>query len=298
MARPLRIQEPGLTYHVTARGNARMVIFANAGERRRFLRLFANLCERHTIDCYAYVLMSNHYHLVIKTHDANLSRTIQTLNGDYARWWNRQHGRVGHLFQGRFDSPVVQDGHYLLTVCRYVVRNPVAAGMVVSPEDWPWSSYRATAGLVRAPAFLKPDAVLRLFDADSRRAALRRYRAYVSAADAAADRLPKTSVIGDDDYVERFSDHFIAASREVPSRQRTTRPTLHMLLAEAVTRDRRNAQAAEAVRFGYSVVSVARFLGVNPSTIYRAVRADEASHREAETGTLAPDCGKTPICKL
>src|SRR5262249_31646857 len=146
-------------------------IFCDAVDRRCFLRMFADVCASHRLECYAYCLMSNHYHIVLKTLEANLSHAFQVLNSGYAIWWNKRRKRVGHLLQGRFDSPVVQDGAYLLNVCRYVARNPVVAGLVREPDAWRWSSYRATVGLAPAPAFLKRDGVLRLFDADSRRIA-------------------------------------------------------------------------------------------------------------------------------
>src|SRR5262245_26908051 len=208
MARPLRIQAAGLTYHITARGNAKMPIFVDAIERRTFLRLLARACGRRGVECHAYCLMTNHYHLVIKTLRPNLSLTMQRLNSAYAEWWNKRRQRVGHVFQGRFGSQVVQDGDYFLTVCRYVVRNAVAADMVTSLEAWPWSSYRATAGLSRVPAFLKPDVLLRLFGAKDRRTAMRRYRAFVCAPDAGADSLPEGPVVGDDAFVDQFNEWF------------------------------------------------------------------------------------------
>src|SRR5262245_25791881 len=130
-----------------------MPVFVDAIERCMFLRLLARMCGRCEVECYAYCLMTNHYHLVIKTLRANLSLAMQRLNSAYAGWWNKRHGRVGHVFQGRFGSQVVQDGDYFLMACRYVVRNPVSADLVASPEVWRWSSYRATAGFSRAPAF-------------------------------------------------------------------------------------------------------------------------------------------------
>ena len=277
MARPLRIQAPGLIYHVTARGNAKMSIFLDATDRRTFFRLLARTFTRQDVQCFAYCLMSNHYHLVIKTLQANLSLTMQILNSAYAEWWNKRRRRVGHVLQGRFDAQVVQDGVYFLNACRYVVRNPVVAGMTAAPDEWPWSSYLATAGRRRPPSFLKTDAVLAAFHEVSRAAAVRRYCAFVGAPDADSEPLPATAVIGDDDYIDQFSDWFVSASEEVPARERTTRPTLESLFSGAVTRRRRNAQAIEATQFGYSVVVIARHLDVDPSTVYKVVRASRAA---------------------
>ena len=154
MARALRIQAAGLTYHVTARGTGRMSIYRDDVDRRRFLALLASLSREHGLACHAYCLMSNHYHLVLTTSQANLSTTMRQLNGIYAQKWNARHAHVGHVFQGRYVAQLVQDGQYFLTVCRYVALNPVRAGLVVTPDRWPWSSFGATAGLCPAPRFL------------------------------------------------------------------------------------------------------------------------------------------------
>jgi REP element-mobilizing transposase RayT len=148
VARPLRIQAPGLTYHVTSRGVRRATIFCDALDRQRFLALLADVVDRYALRCHAYCEMTNHYHLAITTTDANLSRAVQQLNGDYAQWWNWRHERVGHVFQGRFNAQVVQDEAYLWTVCRYIVLNPVRAGMVRSP------STGRGAVIARRPAWL------------------------------------------------------------------------------------------------------------------------------------------------
>src|SRR3954466_1537135 len=130
MARSLRIQCAGLTYHVTARGVRRLHIYLDDVDRRQFLVILAAVVERYDLRCHAYCEMSNHYHLALTTREANLSRAMQQLNGDYAQWWNWRHERVGHVFQGRFNAQVVQDGRYLANVCRYIVLNPVRAGIV------------------------------------------------------------------------------------------------------------------------------------------------------------------------
>jgi REP element-mobilizing transposase RayT len=269
MARPLRILAAGLTYHVSARGNAKMTIFEDVAERRKLLRILETVCGELAVDCLAYCLMSNHYHLVICTQEPNLSLVMQTLNSTYAAWWNKRRGRVGHVFQGRFHAQVVQDGDYLLTACRYVVRNPVKAGLVRTPREWTWSSYRATAGYVRPPAFLRADRLLSLFGSDDPQGACDRFRSFVCAGDADADTLPEGSVFGDDSFVGQFIDQFAAADIEIPGRDKNLRPPLFSLFSGAVSRRRRDDQILEALGFGHSVVAVARYLQVDRSTIYR-----------------------------
>jgi REP element-mobilizing transposase RayT len=149
MARPLRLEFAGALYHVTARGNERRCIFlANLDDdRSRFLEILGQTCDRFRWICHAFCLMTNHCHLLVETPDANLSVGMRQLNGVYTQHVNRGRERVGHLFQGRFKGILAEKDGYLLEIARYVVLNPVRANIVGGPEDWPWSSYRATAGL-------------------------------------------------------------------------------------------------------------------------------------------------------
>jgi REP element-mobilizing transposase RayT len=109
MARPLRIERPGGRFHVTARGNERKAIYRRDSDRFHFLELLSEATERFAIRIHAYVLMDNHFHLLVETPQANLSRAVQWLNVSYSIWFNRRHQRVGHLFQGRFKSLVIED---------------------------------------------------------------------------------------------------------------------------------------------------------------------------------------------
>ena len=153
MARSLRIEYEGAVYHVTSRGNARADIFLCDDDREMFLDVLDYVVERFGWLCHAYCLMSNHYHLMIETTQANLSRGMARLNGMYTQRFNRKYKRVGHVFQGRYKSIIVDKDAYLLELSRYIVRNPVAAGMVDDVSDWSWSSYQAMVGVVAAPSF-------------------------------------------------------------------------------------------------------------------------------------------------
>jgi len=113
--------------------------------------------------CHAYCLMTNHYHMVIETPDGNLSKGMRQLNGVYTRASNRRHGRSGHLFQGRYKAILVDGDSYLLELTRYVVLNPVRAGMVELPGDWRWSSYLDMLGVRSAPHWLATDGLLAQF---------------------------------------------------------------------------------------------------------------------------------------
>jgi REP element-mobilizing transposase RayT len=227
MSRQLRLQYPGAVYHVTSRGNARQDIFADDADRARFLDLLAREIEQHRWRCHAYCLMDNHYHLLVETPEANLSRGMKRLNMSYAQSFNRRHERVGHLFQGRFHTVVVEKDSHLLELCRYLVLNPVRAGTVAAPEDWPWSSYRATASGRGQPDWLTTGWTLQHFgaqDAGARRAYRRFVREGIEAA-SPWDDLRAGAFLGGESFlrtmterVRRESPDQIAASARQPDR--------------------------------------------------------------------------------
>lgn len=274
MARPLRIQAAGLTYHVTARGVRRMNIYLDDDDRRRFLTLFADVVHRYALRCHAWCEMTNHYHLAITTTEPNLSRAIQQLNGDYAQWWNWRHKQVGHVFQGRFGAQIVQDDAYLLNVCRYIVLNPVRAGTVSAPNEWPWSSFRATVGQDALPPFLDCDRLLELVSPGDPGQGPYLFRQLVLQTDAPTLRLPRDAILGDNAFVARFQPYHARASREVPRRE--GRRALDAIFRGAVTRTARNTAMATAVREGYSIADIARYLEVHRSTVSKLVSAHHA----------------------
>jgi REP element-mobilizing transposase RayT len=133
--------------HVTARGNARASIFRDETDCLTFLRMVARPAPEELWRCHAYCLMPNHYHLLLEAPVASLGKAMHRLNGAYARRFNVRHGRVGHVFGGRYHGELVARDEHLLEAVRYVVLNPVRARLCEEPGEWPWSSYCATAGL-------------------------------------------------------------------------------------------------------------------------------------------------------
>ena len=163
MARPLRIEYPGAFHHVMSRGNDGTPIVRDDTDRKKFLELLVRAIGRFGWILHDWVLMTNHLHFSIETPECTLSDGMHWLLGTYAGWFNRRHTRRGHLFQDRFKNCLVEQEEYLLTVARYIVLNPVKAGMGARPEDYPWSSYRARAGYDPAPPWLSLGAVASLF---------------------------------------------------------------------------------------------------------------------------------------
>lgn len=270
MARPLRIQLPGLTYHIHARGNGRMTIYRDDRDREKFLELLAEVVQLFRLACAAFCLMRNHYHLVVTTADANLSKAMHALNGRYGQWWNRRHQHVGHVFQGRFGAKVVQQDVYLLTVCKYVVENPVRKKLVDSPAEWRWSSYRASAGIDPVPSFLRPGLLWQVLGDGDLAARTSRYRAFIATPSDDAETM-KRPIIGDPEFAKRFEGFRRRASREVPRREREGRPELDALFQGVVRRSERNAQAFRAHAGGHPIASIARYLGLHPSTVSKMI---------------------------
>lgn len=287
MARPLRVEFEHALYHVHARGNERASIFRDDRDRTWLLDGLKQVVERYGWICHAFCLMGNHYHLMVETPNANLSLGMRQLNGVYAARFNRRHGRAGHLFEGRFKAWLVEKDAYALGVARYIVLNPVRAGLCTDPRQWRWSSYRATAGLERVPPFLSIDWLLTQFSPD-RDEAHQRYRAFVDQALDAAERFDPIGGL----YLAR--PRFVQAthpppphSQEHPSQQRhATRPALVRLF-----RTGSDAEIAAAVHeHGYRLAQIAGHLGIHPSTVTRRLKAFEATRTDiARPANSRPD---------
>jgi putative transposase len=202
MGRPLRLEYPGAVYHVMSRGHERAAMFRDDEDREQFLALLGVIAVREGWEVHGYCLLGNHYHLLVETPLGKLSQGMVSLNGRYARWFNRRHRRRGHFLEGRFRSVLVQKESHLLELLRYIVLNPVRARLVERAVDWKWSSYRATAGVWEAPQWLAVDWTLLQF-ARSRAAARKAFRRFVACADLGKrdEELEKSPYLGDQDFV-------------------------------------------------------------------------------------------------
>jgi len=278
MARPLRIEFAGALYHVTSRGDRRESIFEDDKDRRMLLDVLAEVVQRFNWVCHAYCLMTNHYHLVVETVEGNLSKGMRQLNGVYTQASNRRHRRVGHLFQGRFKGILVDRDAYLQELSRYVVLNPVRAGMIESPEQWPWSSYRAMIGETPAPKWLAVDAMLSVFGT-RREDAHRNYQRFVLES-LGGDRgsiwegLRQQIYLGDEGFVERMQRRAQARGDTLTIPQAQRRPPAPSLEEIAARNRERNVAMVAAYATGaYSYREIAAYFGVHLATVGRVVRA-------------------------
>jgi len=275
MARPLRLEFAGALYHVTSRGDRREAIYEDDADHEQFLEALGHVIGAFNWRCHAYCLMSNHYHLVIATPDGNLSKRMRQLNGVFTQWSNRRHRRTGHLFQGRFKAVLVDEESHLLELARYVVLNPVRAGMVKAAEDWPWSSYVATIGEEDPPAWLETETMLAPFGAQ-RSAAVVAYTRFVREgidADSIWRHLNRQVFLGDDTFIARTHQRAKQPSEDIQIPRAQRRPPAASLpeIAEAHA-DRDDAIHAAWATGQYSYTQIAAHFGVHFTTVGRIVR--------------------------
>lgn len=280
MARPLRIELSGGLYHVTSRGDRREDIYSSDADRAAWLDLFGQVCGRFNWRCHAYCLMSNHYHVVVETPEGNLAQGMRQLNGVYTQYVNRTHGRVGHVFQGRYKSILVEKDGYLLELARYVVLNPLRAGMVKDIGDWPWSSYPGMIGVVPPSAWLETDWLLGQFDPQRNRAR-EKYVDFVRAGGGLSsvwEDLRNQIYLGSEAFVVRMQSAIPPEQslEEIPRMQR--RPVAKPLAEyrEEYQHDPRSGMALAYLAGGYAMKEIAAEFGVHYTTVSRAVKAYES----------------------
>ena len=271
MARPLRLEYPWALYHVTARGDRRGWIYLDETDHRQFIETLARAVQRFNWVLSAYCLMGNHYHLLVETPDANLARGMQWLNGVYTQRFNWSHGRVGHVLQGRYKAILVQRESYLLELARYIVLNPVRAGLVDDPFEWEWSSYPATAGISKPPSWLMTERVLTEFGPDPH-SAYRRFVREGIGRESPWGELQGQLFLGSDAFVERQLSHRQGAmDPECPrAQQRPVPPSLNEFQAR-YPRDEaiRRAYASG----GYTLRGIGDHFGLHSSRVSRIVSA-------------------------
>lgn len=170
MARPLRIEYPGAFYHVIQRGNERKDIFISEQDRIKFYEYLSTLYTRYKVHIHTYCLMNNHYHLILETKNANLTKAMHYLNTSYTVYFNVKRKRSGHLFQGRYKAILVEADAYLHQLSRYIHLNPVRTGLVKDPADYPYSSYKYFISSNKSPDWLNTGFILSLFDSNANKA--------------------------------------------------------------------------------------------------------------------------------
>lgn len=229
MARPLRLEFPGALYHVMSRGNEKSIIYRDDEDRRTFLAILAAVIRKERWLLHSFCLLGNHYHLLLETPLGKLSHGMHALNAFYSQRFNRRHQRSGHLFEGRFKALLVEKQSHLLELHRYVVLNPVRAGLAARPEDWTWSSYRATCGRARVPPWLEVKWTLAQFGRTHEAAVESYVRFVLSAVETALPVVKRQIYVGSPEFVAdmgRRLGHRTLDSEIPLVQQRPSPPTL------------------------------------------------------------------------
>lgn len=279
MARPLRIELSGGLYHVTARGDRREDIYFSDADPQAWLELLGQVCDRFNWRCHAYCLMSNHYHVVVETPEGNLAQGMRQLNGVYTQYVNRTYKRVGHVFQGRYKSILVEKDSYLLELARYVVLNPLRAGMVKEVGEWPWSSYSAMIGTAPTPRWLETDWLLGQFNPQRRRAQAM-YVDFVRAGvdlPSIWDALQRQIYLGSEAFVARMQST-ISTEQSLDEIPRMQRRPIAKPLTDYLTKYADKPQLGMAMAYlagDYAMKQIADAFGVHYTTVSRAVKAYE-----------------------
>lgn len=274
MTRPLRLEFPGALYHVTSRGDRSAAIYRDDADRRAWLETMDLVAGRFNFVAHAFCQMTNHYHLLVETAEGNLGQGMRQLNGLYSQYFNRRHKVVGHVFQGRYKAILVEKESYLLELTRYVVLNPLRAGMVAALDEWPWSSHRYMLDDAPAPAWLDTRRLLGQFGA-RRGEAVPAYVRFVMAGVGLKSPLALTThqmLLGD--------AAFAARHRQEPTEDliravaKPQRRALALPLAEYATRypSREEAMAQAYFSTAYTMAQIGAHFGVTYKTVSRAVR--------------------------
>lgn len=229
MARQIRIEFEGAYYHVLSRGNNRCDIFKTDTDRADFLELLSELSERFEIEIHAYVLMNNHYHLLIRTIKPNLSKAMQWLGTGYTRRFNLRNRRNGHVFQGRFKNIIIENDAYLMRLSLYIHRNPLRAGMVKRLADYKWSSYLYYAYNQKHPPWLKTDPILSQASSakDKHRVYRNKVQQYSDETESVHENVKFGFILGSQEFIEHIQNTYLS---EKPHGEL---PQLNRMLREA-----------------------------------------------------------------
>jgi REP-associated tyrosine transposase len=270
-----------------ARGNNKMRLFWNDRDYLRLLGIVGGVLQDYDVECWTYCLMPNHYHLIWRTRQANLSEAVRQLNGTFAQWWNKRHRHVGHVFQGRFKAQIVEDNQYLLRLCRYVLLNPVRARRCATPQEWRWSSYPALISGVAEPSWVDVESLLKRFEMTDISRTRGRLIAFVL--DACDDEMAAfvrgdARIIGSEAYAARFEKQALAASPEVPAKERRVgSPSLATILAASLeSAEGLDAAIARAHHhYDYSIADIARCTRLSSAVVARLLRRQAGVHHVA-----------------
>jgi len=285
MGRDRRDNICGGTYHVMNRGNRKAPIFEDVVDRRRFLATAIREKETYGIQILAGTEMGNHFHGLVTTPNGNLPEFMQQLDGQFARYSNRRHGNVGHVFQGRYRAVLIEnDAHLIIALC-YNFLNPVCAGLVARPEEYAWSTYAATVGLAPRPHYLSIDWLQPLFPGASLEEAQRRLRALMEEERPAMAYFRQVEEGVDPAWLRQVVRSYTGGQLQLAKLPRMYRSVLRSPLAELCPQRmsvemRAGAIYLARVEHGYTVAEIARELRLSPAAVSKIFRSHVKSRTD------------------
>ena len=296
MSRPLRIEYPGAFYHITSRGNERKSIFRMKRDYERFLSYLESATERYGAQIHCFSLMPNHYHLLLEIPRGNLRQILHHLNTSYTNYFNARTGRVGHLFQGRYRSILVEKDAYALELSRYIHLNPVRASLVKHPSEYPWSSYLAYTGIRKDWDWLKTDFILNQFGRDKKKSR-NKYRRFVEEGmerpiEDPLKKVVASTLLGSETFVQGVRGQWakrMRTHRDIPALKRLSYwPDLSLILekseetfGEGTLDSRRVALYLSHRLSGLSLREIGNsFGGVGPSAVTQNTKRFEKRLKE------------------
>ncbi len=276
MARPIRIQYPGAFYHIMTRGNERSNIFKGIEDYQNFLLVFFDVIKRYNWICYAYCLMPNHYHLLIKTNEANLSLGMRQLNGIYTQNFNIRYKRIGHLFHGRFKSILVEEENYKNELIRYIALNPIKSKLVDNIEDWRWNSCLEILGKTQKTGCINTKEILSYFDENEDKAK----KIFIDYLKNKVENEEKINdlkggiILGSNKFIEKIKDYFKKQEKEteIPAKERLiSRPSLEEIFHKNITdkKERNKLIYKACMDYSYSLSEVGDFINLHYASVSR-----------------------------
>jgi REP element-mobilizing transposase RayT len=274
MSRPLRIEYPGAVYEITVRGNAGMDIFKQDDDRLLFLQNFGRVCKRFGWKCYAYCLLNSEYQLLIETPKPNLSQGMREVNGVFTQAINRKYQQRGHIFEGRFQSIVVDKKTYLAEIHRKLALMPVYKQFVDSPLEWNWSHYRGIMGKDWAPSWLSWKPFLKTFS-DNTGEARRQYAEFVAKQQSQQQSFPIKAriILGSESFIEKVQNK---VPQQILSEKSLKQQNLNKSLTEFQLRYKtRNEAIREAYNSGdFTLKQIGEHFKLHYTSVSRIAHKD------------------------
>jgi len=287
MPRKPRIEYKGALYHILNRGIRRETIFIDSGDYKRFMDNMVETQGKYPFICYGYVLMPNHFHLIIEKADVSLGTVMKSLLSRYALYFNKKYNRTGPLFQGRYHSFLCQKENYLLMLVRYIHQNPVRAGLVSKMDKWYWSSLRTYMG-EKAQIEIDVDFILDMFGGNNKLESFKKFMGEFNAEDRKF-LYPEDDirVIGDKKFIRKINTNIRELRRKTDQQMRYKLGDLGKILCDKYGIDqdeltsnnqkRRVSLVRALLSFiahdycGHKVINIAKYLGKDPSAVSHAI---------------------------